>query len=116
MKKFHNRCNSAAIGILALFVMSGALYSVEDIMILPKVGHRQPPVAFTHRAHANHYGLKCVDCHHTGENTKCSQCHLIRDQAAIINLKGAFHQQCLGCHRKLSGPLGCSRCHKITRQ
>jgi len=104
------------IVIAALFASASVLYSVEDMIILPKTGHRKPPVTFSHAAHSKNYSTKCTDCHHIGENTKCSSCHLRRDQGAVINLKAAFHQQCVACHRKVSGPLGCSRCHTRTKQ
>jgi hypothetical protein len=105
-----------ALIVCVIFLLIGsALYSIDDIIILPKVGHLERPVAFTHGLHSKNYGLKCIDCHHTGKKIKCSSCHLRQDQVAIINIKGAYHQQCLGCHRKISGPLGCSRCHKVVR-
>lgn len=96
----------------ALFALTGTLYSIEDVVVLPKTGHRKPAIEFSHKAHADSYGAKCIDCHHTGKNIKCSECHLRRDQGAIINLKGAYHQQCHNCHRKTSGPKGCDRCHR----
>jgi hypothetical protein len=100
--------------VAAVCAVTGALYSIGDDIILPKTGHRKPPILFTHKAHSESYGAKCVDCHHTGKNEKCSVCHMRRDQGNIINLKGAFHQQCLGCHRKSSGPKACGRCHRDT--
>ncbi|OHD66875.1 MAG: hypothetical protein A2176_12495 [Spirochaetes bacterium RBG_13_51_14] len=101
--------------LAAHIILGGALLSVQDIIILPKTGHRKPPIAFNHKAHTERYGAKCIDCHHTGKNAACSTCHLRSDRGAVINLKGAFHQQCHNCHRKTSGPKGCSRCHKSAR-
>lgn len=98
--------------IAALFALNGALYSIDDVVILPKTGHRKPAIEFNHKAHAESYGAKCVDCHHTGKNVKCSECHMRKDRGAIINLKGAYHQQCHNCHRQTSGPRGCDRCHR----
>lgn len=101
------------IALAAIFTFTaGALYSVEDVIVLPKTGHRKPPIVFRHKAHTDDYGAKCIECHHTGKNIKCSKCHLRRDQDTVINLKGAFHQQCQGCHRKTAGPKGCGRCHR----
>ncbi len=105
-----------ALAAAIVCASAGALFSVEDVIVLPKTGHRKPPITFSHRAHAEDYGIKCVNCHHTGKNIKCSRCHLRRDKGNIINLKGAFHQQCLGCHRKTSGPKGCGRCHHNVRR
>jgi hypothetical protein len=101
---------------LFIFLLTGVLFSIEDVIILPKTGHRKPPITFSHRAHSEDYGATCIECHHTGKNIKCSTCHLRRDKGNIINLKGAFHQQCLGCHRKSSGPKGCGRCHSDRRR
>ncbi len=78
---------------------------------LPKTGHRKPVIAFNHRYHVERYGTECIDCHHKGQNRNCSDCHLRRDQGEIINIKGAYHQQCHDCHRKTKGPKACSRCH-----
>lgn len=95
-------------------VFMSALFPVEDVLVLPKTGHTKPHIVFSHKLHSEDYGARCIDCHHTGKNIKCHSCHLRRDQGPIINLKGAFHQQCQECHRKTSGPKGCSRCHKST--
>lgn len=78
---------------------------------LPKTGHRKPVIAFNHRYHVERYDTECIDCHHKGGNKKCKECHLRRDQGKIINLKGAYHQQCHDCHRKTAGPKACGRCH-----
>jgi hypothetical protein len=115
IKKIINNYLSTVIVFVMLLLICSALYSINDIIVLPKVGHLEPPVTFTHGLHSKNYGLKCIDCHHTGKIIKCSSCHKRQDQVAVINLKGAYHQQCLGCHRKISGPLGCSRCHKMIK-
>ncbi|MDY6967438.1 MAG: cytochrome c3 family protein [Spirochaetota bacterium] len=90
------------------------LFSVEDQFVLQKTGHRKPPIIFNHKAHSEDYDTNCIDCHHKGKNLKCSKCHLKMHQGKVINIKGAFHQQCHNCHRKTSGPKGCGRCHKRT--
>ena len=100
------------IYLFAFILITPALLSVEDKFVLPKTGHRKPPIVFNHKAHAEDYDASCVDCHHKGKNLKCSKCHLKMDQGKVINIKGAFHQQCHNCHRKTSGPKGCGRCHK----
>jgi hypothetical protein len=115
LKKIFIDFSIALVVFGMLFLAGSVLYSNEDIIVLPKVGHLEPPVTFTHGLHSKNYNLKCIDCHHTGKNIKCSSCHKRQDQLAVINLKGAYHQQCLGCHRKISGPLGCSRCHKMIK-
>ena len=99
---------SAAI----LITFQDNLFSLDDIIELPKTGHRKPAILFDHKLHSENYVAKCVECHHKGNEEKCSDCHLKRDQGNIINIKGAYHQQCRDCHRKTSGPKACGRCHK----
>ncbi|MBN2038716.1 MAG: cytochrome c3 family protein [Spirochaetes bacterium] len=101
---------SLALGMIMIF--QDFLFSAEDYIELTKTGHRKPVIVFSHGAHSRDYDNKCVDCHHTGEQVKCSFCHKYRDQGKIINMKGAFHQQCHECHSKKSGPKACGRCHK----
>ena len=99
-----------------LILFQNDLFPIEDIIVLPKTGHRKAAILFNHKSHIEEYGSKCIDCHHKGKNLKCSKCHLNRDQGNIINIKGAFHQQCHDCHRKTSGPKGCSRCHTVSKK
>jgi class III cytochrome C family protein len=86
-------------------------------------------VFFNHDGHMENH--ECLECHHDynngrnvldesdieedGRNT-CIQCH--RDDASI-NLKNAFHRQCIGCHRSYNKenkvpvplPVTCAACH-----
>lgn len=101
-----------SIFIGALLISTNVVLPVDNVITLPKTGHRKPAIVFSHKLHATSYGAACAECHHKGKNIKCSSCHLRRDQGNIINLKGAFHQQCHDCHRKTSGPKACGRCHK----
>lgn len=94
------------LGTLAVFAVD-----VQDVIRLPKTGHRKPVIYFDHRAHVEDYNAVCIDCHHKGTNQKCSSCHHKKDRGNVINLKGAFHQQCHDCHRQSSGPRACGRCH-----
>ena len=102
--------------MLALAVAAGAALAVEDVIIIRKTGHRKPRIRFNHRAHIEKYDTECIDCHHTGTQQKCSRCHTMRDRGAVINIKGAYHQQCHDCHRKTSGPKACGRCHTGNRK
>lgn len=73
----------------------------------------------------------CIRCHKTSNPTKtvaCRNCHkkdpfsseAMKEKAENPNryhndtpgLKGAYHQSCLGCHKKMNGPTGCQDCHK----
>jgi len=89
---------------------------VADSIVLPKTGHRKPSITFNHKAHVEKYNTECVDCHHKMKNVKCSLCHKKKDQKNIINLKGAYHQQCHDCHRRTKGPRACGRCHVDKRK
>ncbi|MCP4133376.1 MAG: cytochrome c3 family protein [bacterium] len=88
-----------------------AAHSLPGKLYLPKTGHRKPRILFDHKAHVEKYNTECIDCHHKGTNKPCSACHEKKDKGAVVNLKGAFHQQCHDCHRKTAGPKGCGRCH-----
>jgi len=74
----------------------------------------------------------CIRCHrNSGENkvVRCRGCHLadpfsaasLREKNSNPNmyhldkpgLKGAMHQNCIGCHKKVAkAPIGCTECHK----
>lgn len=67
----------------------------------------------------------CAGCHHLGPIEKkqtippCSTCHTVRKEPEreTPTLLGAYHQQCLGCHRHMGGteeemPQDCAGCHK----
>lgn len=76
----------------------------------------------------------CVRCHkNSGAQpvVSCKGCHLAnpfsptalkqqRDQQPPLyhrdkpGLKAAYHLSCLGCHKKMGGPVGCQDCHKLT--
>lgn len=75
----------------------------------------------------------CIRCHrNSAESTvvRCRGCHpadpfsaaALREKDQVRNryhldkpgLKGAMHQSCIGCHRKVAqGPTGCTECHKL---
>ena len=77
------------------------------------------PVEFNHKAHAGmaEMGLDCATCHHfspPGIIPPCSDCHEPAGNAADLNkpnLKGAYHRQCLACHREWSHDTKCVVCH-----
>ena len=67
----------------------------------------------------------CAGCHHLGPLEKqapvppCATCHTARKEpeSATPTLLGAYHQQCLGCHRQMGGteedmPQSCKGCHE----
>ena len=105
----HVTCQECHVGVKSEY------QKVRDVIPLEKTGHRLPQIRFNHRAHVEKYNTECIDCHHMGSMKKCSACHTNKDEGAVINLKAAFHQQCHECHRRTSGPQGCSRCHREQR-
>jgi hypothetical protein len=75
------------------------------------------PVIFSHGLHAE-MGGDCAACHHhspAGQTPVCGECHGEAFNPENLNmpgLKGAYHLQCLGCHREMgAGPTGCTECH-----
>lgn len=78
------------------------------------------PVVFSHRLHAEMSGMGggCKMCHHynpPGQVIGCSDCHeLIRKRIDVSkpDLKGAYHRQCMACHRTWSNKVDCVQCHQ----
>lgn len=79
------------------------------------------PVAFDHKGHAEMGQMAggCATCHHYtpegSEHPACKTCHEITAGQGSIRrpgLKGAYHRQCLSCHREWSGETGCGVCHR----
>ena len=71
----------------------------------------------------------CAGCHHFGpveKNTTlplCSTCHTVRKEPekSVPTLLGAYHRQCLGCHKQMGGseeemPQSCTGCHEENQQ
>ncbi len=100
--------------------------------------HRKSPVEFTHKKHAEDYKIACTECHHVykdGKNVwkegdpvqKCEECHndpttkglkKLPPEQQKRNLELAFHNNCVGCHKKLKkenkdtkAPTTCKQCH-----
>lgn len=78
-------------------------------------------VKFSHLTHAEMSGLAggCRTCHHynpPGNVIGCSDCHESSRKRTDISkpdLKGAYHQQCMNCHRAWSGSTNCTVCHEL---
>jgi hypothetical protein len=78
------------------------------------------PVPFDHAGHARWAEVSggCTICHHyTPEGAAhpaCRTCHEIgykHEDMRKPGLKGAYHRQCLGCHREWSHETRCTACH-----
>lgn len=85
-------------------------------------------VTFSHESHMDN--LDCLACHHDYDDSenildedelfegnpelRCAACH---DPDTGVDLKAAFHGQCMGCHRQrrlagaATGPELCGECH-----
>jgi hypothetical protein len=78
------------------------------------------PVVFSHRTHAQMTEMSggCYGCHHYKDTAQriltCRSCHPAdrkRENVGIPDLKGAYHRQCMDCHRQWTGAPNCSSCH-----
>ena len=81
------------------------------------------PVPFNHKVHADMAGMAggCEVCHHHTSQGQlhppCRACHKADfekgnvDEMRMPSLKGAYHRQCMGCHRNWSHNTKCSICH-----
>jgi hypothetical protein len=73
------------------------------------------PKGFDHVKHFEYDS--CASCHQV-QSTKelaCGHCHKTpfdKDNLAVPGLKGAYHDQCMGCHRKNGVANSCETCHK----
>ncbi len=103
--------------------------------------HTMPLVHFNHLAHMDDYGYDCTECHHLykgGENVwedgdpvNCEECQnepTVKNEKRLpipkqkLNLKLAFHGNCIGCHRKYNhennvkdAPITCQECHTVKK-
>jgi hypothetical protein len=102
----------------------------EEIVIeneMAGLKNSRSAVSFPHELHMD--SLDCLTCHHVYEDGKnildedeldddgsasCRKCHV---KSAAINLKTAYHRQCIKCHRGLNRepdndlPITCKDCH-----
>ncbi len=78
------------------------------------------PVLFSHRLHAEMSGMSggCRMCHHynpPGKVIGCSDCHELkrkREDVSKPDLIGAYHRQCMDCHRGYTNGVECISCHQ----
>ncbi|HUU86066.1 MAG TPA: cytochrome c3 family protein [Phycisphaerae bacterium] len=91
-----------------------------DVVILDELEDLFLPVPFDHKGHAEMAEMTngCRVCHHyTPEgmtHPACKSCHekaLVRDDMRKPALKGAYHRQCMSCHREWAGNDKCAWCH-----
>lgn len=95
------------------------LRDAPDSMLLSQLADLYQPVHFNHKVHASmaQMGTDCATCHHfspAGEIPPCRDCHSSSSESTDLkkpNLKGAYHRQCLSCHREWSHDTKCVLCH-----
>ncbi len=94
--------------------------AVPDSMLLDALAKDYEPVPFSHKAHADmaSMALGCATCHHHSEPgappPACITCHdpaVAGTDPRMPGLKGAYHQQCLNCHREWMDGSACTVCH-----
>jgi len=91
-----------------------------DVILINELEDRYTPVIFSHKLHAQMSEMTggCSGCHHyntLGPILSCINCHSRkrkRDDVRTPDMKAAYHQQCLNCHRQWSRQTECNSCHK----
>ncbi len=93
-----------------------------EIVILDQLANLYEPVPFAHKLHATMAEMSggCAFCHHysevDAEVPPCRECHSEKHQMGNLRqpgLKGAYHRQCISCHREWSHETGCVACHEV---
>lgn len=93
-----------------------------DLVIMRELEDRYVPVPFDHKEHARWTEIMggCGVCHHYtpegAEHPACKTCHEVKPEREDIRkpgLKGAYHRQCMGCHREWSRNTKCVLCHAL---
>lgn len=95
------------------------LGEAQDSIVLDVLSALYGPVIFNHKQHAAmaEMGDSCATCHHyspVGHIPPCRDCHDPETRSTDLtkpNLKGAYHRQCLSCHREWSHNSDCDICH-----
>jgi len=89
-----------------------------DVVLLDQLSAQYVPVIFAHRLHAEMTEMRggCSLCHHYNEAHRimaCHECHSVTNPESLAKpgLKGAYHRQCLNCHREWSHETECAVCH-----
>ena len=90
-----------------------------SVVVLDQLSNLYVPVIFPHKLHAQMAGMGegCSACHHhspAGHIAPCRECHggpFNPENLGQPGLKGAYHRQCMSCHREWSHDTECSVCH-----
>ena len=133
MTRIGTRCITAVVSaVFCLLLPSNALLNAQEseFFINNLSAYKNKSRAAVYFTHENHMEtIECLDCHHdfqNGENVldedaleedgnaRCIACH---SESASIELKTAYHRQCMACHRLLNKqddsrlPITCQDCH-----
>jgi hypothetical protein len=91
-----------------------------DKVVLDLLEDLYVPVYFNHRIHAEMTAMSggCEQCHHYSPPNQphpaCKECHpvdVVHENLTQPGLKGAYHRNCLGCHREWNFEYACEICH-----
>lgn len=133
-------CFIALVFLFSVTLLAYAADAPDVITLKPALWANltKTPVQFTHKKHAEEYKVACADCHHVykdGKNVwkqgdavdKCEKCHTeptVQGEKKLppdkqkLNLKLAYHNNCVSCHQKLKKekpdskiPVTCAQCH-----
>jgi len=132
---------TTASALSALSARSTTQPAIRDVVILNELVDKYEAVPFSHQVHARMSAMwnGCETCHHhtpiaatmpasnavaTSQPSQdnaatmpaCKSCHPIADDKISIHLpslKGAYHRQCLNCHRDWMETNACVVCHAV---
>ncbi len=113
--------------LICLLVLASVIYTAAQdtqtatqppqVLVIGDMVDKYEAVKFTHGDHMG-YADNCATCHHhsePGTYHACKQCHqkpFEPGKLTMPGLKGAYHRQCMNCHKKMeAGPVGCTDCH-----
>jgi len=89
-----------------------------EVVVLDQLSAQYVPVIFAHKLHAQMTEMSggCSLCHHYNPAhriLRCRDCHSASspENLAKPGLRGAYHRQCLNCHREWSHETKCAVCH-----
>lgn len=119
------KCITIMLALATVVVFILPAFSQEDITELNDPAFtvsKRPAVPFMHDEHNEKAGLDgCLPCHHEGKEdgeliegdpVKCSDCHEVASTDGPMDLKTAYHKQCIQCHEEMAkGPVACGECH-----
>jgi len=130
MKRFSFLLVIALIFMIRLDIQSKASESEAtekntDLIMMNKLDSETDlysDVLFTHRLHSEMSDMSggCEMCHHYTDPEDivgCESCHSEdRKREDLLDrpdLKGAYHRNCMNCHREWSGEVECVSCHGL---